>query len=106
MAYINNGYARNTVLTVAKGDYSQDYNLLDAFEVPGGNTYDKITAEDFSLITDEKYEQRRDDFILYVYAQEKGLEDDCPDMTIGSVEYDTIVCPLSIPADENEPKEQ
>ena len=106
MAYTNNGYARNTVLTITKGDYSQDYNLLDNFETPGGNIYDKITAEDFSQLTDEKYEQRRDDFILYVYAQEKGLEDDCPDMTAGSVEYDTIVCPLTGNGGNNEPQEQ
>lgn len=106
MAYTNNGYARNTVLTVAKGDYSHDYSLLDDFEAPGGNVYSKITAEEFAQIDDNKYEERRDDFILYVCSLEDGLADDCPDMTEGSVEYDTIVCPLTGNGGNNEPKEQ
>ena len=106
MAYINNGYARNTVLTVAKGDYSHDYSLLDDFEAPGGNVYSKITAEEFAQIDDNKYEERRDDFILYVCSLEDGLASDCPDMTEGSVEYDTIVCPLTASRGNNEPQEQ
>lgn len=106
MAYINNGYARNTVLTVTKGDYSKDYNLLNDFVVPGGNAYQKINAEAFSLLDDNEYEHRRDDFILYVYSLEEGLESDCPDMTEGSVEYNTMVCPLTGNSGNNEPQEE
>ena len=105
MAYTNNGYARNTVLTVNKGDYSHDYSLLDNFEIPGGNAYEKITTEDFALLDDKSYEQRRDDFILYVYSLEKGLADDCPDLTQGSVEYDTVLCPLSSPGSSSQEEE-
>lgn len=95
MAYHNTGYARKKLLTVSKGDYTQNYDICAAFTAPGGAVYAALSNESFARLSDAEYEQRRDDFIAYVYSRETGLSTDCPDLTEGSVVYDTIACPLA-----------
>lgn len=94
MAYINTGYARNTSLTVTKGSYSQSYDIRAGFTY-GGTTYPSLSNDGFAQLSDGDYERRRADFISYVYSLEPGLQTDCPDLTQGSVEYDTVLCPLT-----------
>ena len=94
MSYVNTGYARNTVLTVTKGSYSQSYDIRAGF-THNGKTYPSLSDDDFAQLTDANYERRRADFIAFVYSNEDGLQTDCPDLTLGSVEYDTVLCPLS-----------
>lgn len=95
MAYHHTGYARKKLLTISKGDYTQEYNICAAFTAPGGTAYTALSNDSFARLSDAEYEQRRDDFIAYVYSQETGLAADCPDMTEGSVVYDTVACPLT-----------
>lgn len=96
MAYINTGYARNKTLTVTKGLYSQEYDLCTGFTPVGAEKpYPSISDEGLATLSDEAYERRLLDFIQYVYSLEAGLQTDCPDMTVGSVVYDTVLCPLS-----------
>lgn len=96
MAYINTGYARNKTLTVTKGLYSQKYDLCTGFTPVGAEKpYPSISDEGLATLSDEAYERRLLDFIQYVYSLEAGLQTDCPDMTVGSVVYDTVLCPLS-----------
>lgn len=94
MAYINTGYARYKLLTVSRGSYSQTYDLCAGFTYDG-TTYASLSNDGFAQLSDADYERRRTDFISYVYSLEAGLQTDCPDMTQGSVEYDTVLCPLS-----------
>ena len=93
MAYINTGYARHKTLTVAKGTYSQSYDLCSGFTWDS-TTYPSLSDDGFAQLSDSDYERRRAAFIAYVYSLENGLLDDCPDLTQGSVEYDTVLCPL------------
>lgn len=94
MAYINTGYARNASLTVTRGAYSQTYDIRTGFTYDG-TTYRSLSNDGFAQLSDGDYERRRADFIAYVYSLEPGLQTDCPDLTQGSVEYDTVLCPLS-----------
>lgn len=96
MAYHNTGYARKKMLNVSKGDYSQQYNICSSFTEPGvgGATYVALSDDQFAKLSDSEYEARREAFIKYVYSLESGLEDDCPDLTQGSVVYDPVSCPL------------
>ena len=107
MAYQNTGYARNTTLTVTKGDYSQTYNILEAFTDPDdGAGYDALYADDFKRLPEPEYQARLAAFCRHVYVEEEGLEADCPDLTRGSVEYDPDHCPVPIIADSNEPTQE
>ncbi len=104
MAYVNTGDARNKTLTVIKGTYSHDYDLCTGFTGTGGTVYPSLSDDGFAQLSERDYETRLREFIDYVYSQETGLATDCPDMTIGSVIYDPVSCPLPSPAvkDENE----
>lgn len=95
MAYINTGYARYAKLTITKGDYTSHprYDLRSGFTY-GNTIYPSLSDDGFAQLSDGDYERRRADFIAYVYSEEPGLQDDCPDMTQGSVEYDTELCKL------------
>lgn len=104
MAYINTGYARNTSLTVTKGSYSQSYDIRTGFTY-GGTTYQSLSNDGFAQLSDGDYERRRAYFIAYVYSLEPGLQTDCPDLTQGSVEYDTVLCPLSSPGSSSQEEE-
>lgn len=104
MAYINTGYARNTSLTVTKGSYSQSYDIRAGFTY-GGTTYPSLSNDGFAQLSDGDYERRRADFIAYIYSLEPGLQTDCPDLTQGSVEYDTVLCPLSSPGSSSQEEE-
>ncbi len=104
MAYINTGYARNASLTVTRGSYSQSYDIRAGFTY-GGTTYPSLSNDGFAQLSDGDYERRRADFIAYVYSLEPGLQTDCPDLTQGSVEYDTVLCPLSSPGSSSQEEE-
>ena len=100
MAYQNTGYARNTVLTVMKGDYSQDYDITERFTDPSNATdYDTLTIQAFQRLTEAEYNIRLQAFIRYVYSLEDGLQTDCPDLTRGSVEYNPTMCPIPVQAE-------
>lgn len=101
MSYQNTGYARNKILTVTKGDYSQSYNICDAFAAPGGKAYSQLSNSEFAKLSSAEYEQRRTDFIAYVYSMEDGLQSDCPNLVNGSVVYDPVSCPITNPNDSN-----
>ena len=47
-------------------------------------------------LSDGEYEARLSDFCNYVYSEEDGLQTDCPDLTVGSVVYDPVSCPLPV----------
>lgn len=99
MAYQNTGYARNTKLTVTKGDYSQDYDITERFTDPSNATdYDSLTPQAFQRLTEAEYQIRLQAFIRYVYSLEDGLQNDCPDLTAGSVVWNPTMCP--VPAQE------
>lgn len=104
MAYINTGYARNASLTVTRGSYSQSYDIRAGFTY-GGTTYPSLSNDGFAQLSDADYERRRAYFISYVYSLEAGLQTDCPDLTQGSVEYDTVLCPLSSTGSSSQEKE-
>ena len=87
-------------LTVTKGSYSHSYDLCAGFTPPGAErALPSISDDGFAQLTDGAYEIRRSQFISYVYSLEDGLQNDCPDMTAGSVEYNTVLCPLSAKGD-------
>lgn len=92
-SYTNTGYARGSSLLITRGNYSHTYDLLASFTY-GGTTYPTLSGTDFARLSDNDYGTRRDAFIAYVYSLEHGLQADCPDMTVGSVEYNTTMCPL------------
>ena len=95
MAYQNTGYARRKILTVTKGDYSQEYNFCTGFTY-NGKAYPSLSDEEFARLNEGEYQARLADFCNYVYGEEDGLEADCPDLTQGSVVYDPVSCPLPI----------
>ena len=94
MAYINTGYARKKTLVITKGLQSSSYDIRTGFTF-NGTTYPSLNDDGFAQLSDEDYERRLADFIDYVYSLVDGLQTDCPDMTVGSVEYDTTLCPLT-----------
>ena len=97
MAYHNTGYARRKILTVAKGDYKQQYNICSGFTDPSNSDeFSALSDEAFARLTDAEYEARRAAFIRYVYDLEDGLQTDCPDLTQGSIVYDPVSCPLPV----------
>lgn len=102
MAYQNTGYARNTTLTVTKGDYISDppYSILAAFTDPANSAeYEALTTQAFQRLTEAEYNIRLQAFIRYVYSLEDGLQTDCPDLTRGSVEYNPTMCPIPVQAE-------
>lgn len=94
MAYVNTGDARNKTLTVTKGTYSHDYDLCAGFTAPDSRVYPSLSDDGFGQLSLSDYETRLRAFIEYVCSIETGLATDCPDMTIGSVIYDPVSCPL------------
>lgn len=97
MAYHNTGYARRKKLTVTKGDYSHEYNICTGFTY-NNKVYPSLSDEEFARLTDGEYQARLTDFCNYVYGEEDGLQTDCPDLTVGSVVYDPVSCPLPVQA--------
>ncbi len=93
MAYVNTGYARKKTLTVTKGTYSKSYDLCAGF-IWDGMTHLSLSDDGFARLSDDEYYRRIEHFISYVYSLEEGLQSDCPDIMVGSVEYDTALCPL------------
>lgn len=93
MAYQNTGYARCMTLTVTKGEYSQTYNITDAIHF-GNRDLPAITPEQFARLTRAEYQDRLNLFCSYVYFQESGLQDDCPDLTEGASYPDPDTCKI------------
>ena len=97
MAYQNTGYARNKTLTVIKGEYEQSYTITDSFTDPSNSAeYEALSNQDFQRLSEADYQIRLQAFIRYVYALEDGLQTDCPDLTLGSVDYNPTMCPVPI----------
>ena len=95
MAYVNTGYARNKTLTVTKGLYSRSYDLCSEITpVEGGRVFPSISDDGLSKLSKDNYNQRLEEFIRYVYSLESGLQSDCPNMSVGSVVYNTTLCPI------------
>ena len=99
MGYVNTGYARKKTLTITKGSTVTSYNITDAFTY-GGTTYALLTDTQFAQLSNADYESRRTAFIAYVASLNSGLTTDCPDLTVGSVEYNTTACPISAQHEE------
>ena len=98
MAYQNTGYARNTVLTVTKGEHEQSYDITNSFTDPSNSAeFEALTIQAFQRLSDEEYKLRLEAFIRHVYSLEDGLQADCPDLTQGSVEYNPTMCPIPAP---------
>ncbi|WP_373828811.1 hypothetical protein [Bacteroides heparinolyticus] len=95
MSYVNTGWARRKTLTVTKGAYTKSYAITSGF-IYAGTVYQSITNDAFAKMTDSEYDTRLMAFISYVYSKENGLQSDCPDMTMGSVVYNTSLCPLPL----------
>lgn len=93
MAYVNTGYTRRKKLTVTKGSYTKSYYIANGFSY-NGTVYYSLSDDGFARLTNAEYDARLRAFISYVYLQENGLQTDCPDMTLGSTNYDTVMCPL------------
>ena len=98
MATQNTGYARMKTLTVTQGAYTHSYDITAGFATPGNTTYPAITDAEFAQLDENSYNARRSAFIEYVYSQEPGLADDCPDLEMGSVVYDPDTCPVTLQA--------
>lgn len=94
MGYQNTGYARKKTLTITKGSTTTTYNITASFTY-GGTTYPLLSDDQFAKLSNADYEARRTAFINYVYGLHSGLQTDCPDLTVGSVEYNTVACPLT-----------
>jgi hypothetical protein len=106
MAYQNTGYARNKTLTVTKGEYERSYNITDSFTDPANSEeYGALSNQAFQRLNEEEYQIRLQAFIRYVYSLENGLQADCPDLTVGSVEYNPTMCPVPIQAEATEDNE-
>ena len=96
MAKQNTGYARMKTLTVTQGSYTHSYNITDTFATPRGVVYQTLTNTEFAQLSEEDYSQRLLAFQEYVYDQETGLSDDCPDLTPGSMVFDPDTCPINL----------
>lgn len=94
MAYENTGYARKKTITITKGSTVNTYQITEKFSY-NSKLYPALTDDAFAKLSNSDYETRRKEFINYLYGLHSGLQTDCPDLTINSVELNTIYCPLS-----------
>ena len=102
MAQQNTGYARMKTLTVIKGDYTHSYSITGGFTDLNGNPVMSLTDTQFAQLSEEAYNMLLDQFIEYVKGQEPGLANDCPDLRNGAMVFDTVSCPLTFQANEEE----
>lgn len=93
MAYENTGYARKKTITITKGSTVNTYQITEEFSY--NSRFTALTDDEFAKLSNSDYETRREEFINYLYGLHSGLQTDCPDLTINSVELNTISCPLS-----------
>lgn len=93
MAYSNTGYARCKTLAIVKGDATKPYRITDKFTYQTAE-YPALTDEEFAKLTESEYNRRRSAFISYMYSRHEGLQEDCPDLTLGSCMYDVTLCPI------------
>lgn len=96
MAYQNTGYARNRKITITKGDDTpRDFYITDAFADPADSTpYEALSTEAFQRLPEAEYQIRLQAFARRLYADIDGLQNDCPDLTLGSVEWNPSSCPV------------
>lgn len=95
MAYSNTGYARCKNLVITKGGASTSYSITAKFTY-SSTVYPALTDDEFARLSDSDYNRRRSAFISYIYSRHDGLQNDCPDLTLGSLEYNTTLCPIKI----------
>ena len=96
MAIQNTGYARMKTLTVTQGSYTHDYIITADFATPRGVTFAAISDSAFAQLSEYDYHLRLAAFQEYVFDQEPGLSDDCPDLAPGSVVFDPETCPITL----------
>lgn len=94
MAYENTGYARKKTITITKGSAVNTYRITASFS-HNNTLYPSLTDDEFAKLSNSDYETRRTAFVNHLYSLHDGLEADCPDLTVGSVQYNTQLCPLS-----------
>lgn len=98
-SYTYTGYARNTTLTISRGDDTPvQYSILDA--IPGTD-HTALTALEFSLLDEAQFRERLQAFIARVCSLHPGLADDCPDIEEGAVVYDPTHCTLGTVVEES-----
>ena len=93
MSYYNTGQARNTTLTVVRGEDSYPYDLLDAFP-PEDPEWPQLTPIEFQRLSSEEFDARLAAFCAYVYQQNPGLQADCPNIASGCIVWSPVMCPL------------
>lgn len=98
MTKILNGSFRRTTLTVTKtldsvlvDDYPKEYSILDGF-----GSFVGLTDAEFSELSDEDYGTRLAAFMVYVEANETGLDTTDYDYESGEEPYgdDAVLCPI------------
>lgn len=94
MAYENTGYVRKKTITITKGSAVYRHDITAQFSY-NNTLYQALTDDAFAKLSSADYETRRMAFVNHIYSLYEGLETDCPDLTINSVEYNSIMCPLS-----------
>lgn len=95
MVYQNTGKARNKIITITKGDASQNYSITNSFMDPNntGTRYSALADSEFARLTDAEYQDRLDAFCRYVYSLNDGLQSDCPNLKTGA-EFYSLSCPV------------
>lgn len=96
--YLNTGKARNTTLTISKGSMSYNYNIMNSFADPKNKTlYPALNDPDantaLARLSENDYKNRLQAFIRYVYSQNPGLQEDCPNLELGAT-FMTSACPV------------
>lgn len=93
MAYENTGYARKKTITITKGSAVNTYRITASFS-HNNTLYPSLTDDEFAKLSNSDYETRLTAFVKHLYSLYEGLETDCPDLADGSLELNTIQCPL------------
>ena len=95
MSYYNTGQARNTTLTIIRGEESiPPYDLRATFTDPQQTVWPELTDTEFQRLTSEEFEARLAAFCEYVYNLHPGLRSDCPHLTQGCIVWSPTMCPL------------
>lgn len=95
MAYKYSGYARCKCLQLLRGNAGKPFYITDEFTFDN-EVYPRLTDEEFARMSDIDYSKRLNAFVKFVYSKNVGLEDECPDLTLGSIVKDVTLCPINI----------
>lgn len=95
MAYKYSGYARCKCLQLLRGNAGRPFYITNEFTFDN-NVYPQLTDEEFARMSDIDYSNRLIAFVNFIYSNHSGLENECPDLTLGSVVKDVTLCPINI----------